>query len=388
MTDDTILRNANVVLDDEILHGSIRISGNEIVEIVADGEGATGEDMGGDFVLPGLVELHTDQVEGHFQPRPKRFWDPVPAVIAHDAQMAASGVTTVLDALRIGEGPGEMRLSRHAGTLLDAIARARADGMLRADHLVHLRCEVATHDVVEAFDRIGGSDLVRLVSLMDHTPGQRQYADVEAFRTYMVGKHNFSDTQFDAHVAQLHERSALYADAHRAEMAERARARGITMAAHDDATQAHVDESTALGVRISEFPTTIEAARAARAAGQLVVMGAPNIVRGGSHSGNVAAIELLRDGALDILSSDYVPASPLQAVFSLVAAAEITLPEAVKLASGNPAKAIGLDDRGAIEPGRRADLVRVRVHDIEGDGTLLPVVPTVRGVWREGARVA
>jgi alpha-D-ribose 1-methylphosphonate 5-triphosphate diphosphatase len=388
MTTETILRNANIVLDDEILHGSLRIVDGRIAEIAADGEGATGEDMAGDFVLPGLVELHTDQVEGHFQPRPKRFWDPVPAVIAHDAQMAASGVTTVLDALRIGEGPGETKLSRHAGTLLDAVVHARAEGMLRADHLVHLRCEVATPDVIEAFDRLGGSDLVRLVSLMDHTPGQRQYADVEAFRTYMVGKHNFSDAQFDAHVAELHERSAMYSDAHRAEMAERARARGITMAAHDDATQAHVDESSALGVRISEFPTTILAARAARAAGQLVVMGAPNIVRGGSHSGNVAAIDLLRDGVLDILSSDYVPASPLQAVFSLVAHAEIALPDAVKLVSANPAEAIGLDDRGSIAEGKRADLVRVRVHDLPDDGQLLPVVPTVRGGWREGARVS
>lgn len=161
--------------------------------------------------MPGLVELHTDQVEGHFQPRPKRFWDPIGAVIAHDAQMAASGMTTVLDALRIGAGPGETGLSEHAGILVDAIVHAAEAGLLRADHLVHLRCEVSTHDVVDVFDRIGGHERVRLVSLMDHTPGQRQYADVEAFRTYMVGKLRFSDDQFSAHVAELHERSALYA---------------------------------------------------------------------------------------------------------------------------------------------------------------------------------
>jgi len=388
MTEELILRNANIVLDDDIVHGSIRIADGAIAEVAADGVGAVGDDMGGDFVLPGLVELHTDQIEGHLQPRPGRFWDAVPAVIAHDAQMTTSGVTTVLDALRIGEGPGETKLSRHAGALLRAIEDANAAGLLRADHLVHLRCEVATHDVVEVFERLGTNDLVRLVSLMDHTPGQRQYANVEAFRTYMVGKHHFSDAQFDAHVAELHERSARYSDAHRAQMAERASARGLTLAAHDDATQAHVDESSGLGVRISEFPTTIEAARAAREAGQLVVMGAPNIVRGGSHSGNVSALDLVRDGSLDILSSDYVPASLLQAVFALVARAELTLPEAVRLVSANPAGAIGLDDRGAIAVGRRADLVRVRVHDLDDETQLLPVVPTVRSVWREGERVA
>ena len=395
MTTDTILRNAQIVLADEIVHGSVRLVDGRIADIVPfdealDDHTGPGEDLDGDFLLPGLVELHTDQVESHFQPRPRRFWDPIPAVIAHDAQMAASGVTTVLDALRIGEGPGEGGLAAQAGTLLDAIVHATDAGLLRADHLVHLRCEVSTADVVDVFDRIGGNERVRLVSLMDHTPGQRQYADVGAFRTYMVGKHRMSDDEFEAHVAELHVRSAIYADTHRGEMARRATARGITMAAHDDATLAHVAESSDLGVRISEFPTTIEAARAAREAGQLVVMGAPNIVRGGSHSGNVAAAELLEHGLLDILSSDYVPASPLQAVFALVAKSVVTLPQASALVSANPARAVGLDDRGVIEIGLRADLVRVRSHQIEATAhhpSGAPV-PVVRGVWREGVRVS
>ncbi|MGL3150452.1 alpha-D-ribose 1-methylphosphonate 5-triphosphate diphosphatase [Microbacterium sp. A82] len=399
MTNDTILRNARIVLEDDVIHGSVRMIDGIIVDIVPvdssldgalTGTDGPGEDMDGDYLMPGLVELHTDQVEGHFQPRPKRFWDPIPAVIAHDAQMAASGMTTVLDALRIGAGPDESGLAAQADTLVAAIVHAADAGLLRADHLVHLRCEVSTPDVVDVFERIGNDDRVRLVSLMDHTPGQRQYADVESFRTYMVGKHSFSDEQFTAHVATLHERSAAYADTHRGEMARRARARGITMAAHDDATLAHVAESSDLGVRISEFPTTVEAARAAREAGQLVVMGAPNIVRGGSHSGNVAAAELLRHGLLDILSSDYVPSSPLQAVFALVASGEVTVPQGSALVSANPARAIGLNDRGVIEVGRRADLVRVRVHEMaqtphHPSGAPVPVV---RGVWREGMRVA
>jgi alpha-D-ribose 1-methylphosphonate 5-triphosphate diphosphatase len=389
-----ILTNAHIVVTDRVVHGSLRITDGLITAISDDPhltvDGISGHDMGADYLLPGLVELHTDQVESHYQPRPKRFWDPIPAVIAHDAQMAASGMTTVLDAMRIGSGPGENRISGDARTLVKAVIHAAESGLLRADHYVHLRCEVATPDVVDVFDEVGGHERVRMVSLMDHTPGQRQYADVEAFRTYMVGKHSMTNMEFDEHVAELHVLSALHSVDNRRLMAKRANERGITMAAHDDATQAHVDESSRAGVRISEFPTTIVAARAARAAGQLVVMGAPNIVRGGSHSGNVSATELLHLGLLDILSSDYVPGSPLQAIFLLVANGDITLPQGAALVSTNPASAAGLDDRGVIAPGKRADVIRVQAY--EGAPTdqhpLGSPVPIVRAVWREGRRVA
>ena len=231
---ETTLTNARVVLDGEVVDGSVRIADGRIAEIgPAD---APGTDLGGDFLLPGLVELHTDQVESHYQPRPRRFWDPLTAVISHDAQMAASGITTVLDALRIGSGPGDRTLPENAGTLIEAIVHAADEGLLRSDHLVHLRCEVATEDVIDTFDRVGANDRVRLVSLMDHTPGQRQYADVEAFRTYMRGKHRFTDDEFEAHVEELHRRSAAYSDVNRHEMARRAADRGLTVAAHDDAT--------------------------------------------------------------------------------------------------------------------------------------------------------
>ncbi|MBO3664659.1 alpha-D-ribose 1-methylphosphonate 5-triphosphate diphosphatase [Microbacterium stercoris] len=394
MSNETVFTNARIVLDDEVILGSVRVADGMIADISSGGSavGASGgEDVGGDFLMPGIVEVHTDQVEAHFQPRPKRYWDPIPAVIAHDAQMAASGMTTVLDALRIGTGPTDgNNMAKNARTLVEAVVHAADSGLLRADHFVHLRCEVSTPDVVDVFDEVGVHERVRMVSLMDHTPGQRQYADVEAFRTYMVGKGRLTNDEFDAHVVALHKLSAEYAVPHRKQMAERAAARGIAIAAHDDATQAHVDESKALGGLISEFPTTVEAARHARSVGQLIVMGAPNIVRGGSHSGNVAASELLAAGLLDILSSDYVPASPLQAAFLLFARGDVTLSQASKLISANPAAAVGLHDRGTIGIGKRADLIRVHAYD-EAPSEQHPLgapVPIVRGVWREGVRVA
>lgn len=395
----TVLTNARVVLPEAEITGTVTLAEGVITGITDDpkvtpdevGSSAHVVDLGGDLLMPGLVELHTDQVETHYQPRPKRFWNPVSAMVSHDAQMVASGITTVLDAMRIGTGPTDGNsMAASARTLIESAIHAQDAGILKAEHFIHLRCEVSTADVVDVFDQLSAHARIRLVSLMDHTPGQRQYADVEAFKTYMVGKGRLLESEFDDHVATLRELSEQYADAHRKALAQRASERGITMAAHDDATEDHVAESHGLGVHVSEFPTTVTAARAAKTVGQLVVMGAPNIVRGGSHSGNVSAAELHKHGLLDILSSDYVPASLLQAVMHVVSDGAATLPEAVKLVTANPAAAIGLEDRGRIEVGKRADLIHVHVHHDtpRQTGEKHAPLPVVRQVWVGGRRVA
>lgn len=389
MSSEHVLTNARVVLLDEVVSGSVVVRDGRIADLDA-GSTRHGEDLAGDYLLPGIVELHTDHLEQHFEPRPGTHWDPVAAVLSHDAQLGASGATTVFDAVRLGSTPNAKDAApANAHRLAEAIDHAAGAGLLRADHWIHLRCEVSAPDCLTSFESFEESPRVRLASLMDHTPGERQYADLEAFRTYMVGKRHIRADQFDDHVAALKEASAVHAAPHRLAIAERARERGIALATHDDATEAHVAESTALGVDIAEFPTTVEAARAAVAAGQRVVMGAPNIVRGGSQSGNVAAAELLELGYLHILSSDYVPASPLQAVVRLVATGALSMAQGVQLMSTNPAQAVGLTDRGEIATGLRADLVRVHVHEVP---SAVPTdehhVPVVRSVWREGRRVS
>ena len=384
---ETVLTNARVVLPEGVVTGTVVVRDGRVAE-VAEGQVTSGEDLDGDYLLPGVVELHTDHLEYHFEPRPGTQWDPVPAVLAHDAQLAASGATTVFDAVRVGASPGAKDPApANAHRLADAVTHASASGLLRADHYLHLRCEVSAPDCLESFESFEDDPYVRLASLMDHTPGERQYADVEAFRTYVTGKRHVSDAELDDHIAVLRETSARYADPHRKAIAGRARALGIVLATHDDATATHVAESVALGVAIAEFPTTVEAARAAAEAGQRIVMGAPNVVRGGSQSGNVAAADLLALGLLHILSSDYVPSSPLQAVVQLAATGVLPIERGVRLISTNPARAVDLDDRGEIAPGLRADLVRVREHAV---GPAAPGlhVPVVRGVWREGHRVA
>ncbi|MBB5701588.1 alpha-D-ribose 1-methylphosphonate 5-triphosphate diphosphatase [Ochrobactrum daejeonense] len=378
MANETILRNARIVLPDEVVPGSLKLVDGRIADI-STGSSAFGEDMEGDFLTPGLVELHTDHLEGHYAPRPKVRWNPIAAVQAHDAQIAASGITTVFDALRIGFDDDAETGIDDMTKLSTAIAQGRDAGRLRADHFLHLRCEVSAPDCLPAFEQFGDRPLVRLVSLMDHAPGQRQFMDIESYKTYFIRKLKLTEEEFRLYCEKRMGQSQQYSAPTRKAIAEQCHARGVILASHDDATEDHVAEAREQGIRVAEFPTTHVAARASKANGMSVLMGAPNVVRGGSHSGNVSARELAEAGNLDIISSDYIPASLMQSAFFLTDVVEnISLPQAIRLVSANPAEAVGLKDRGEIVEGKRADLVRVQVADH---------IPVIRTVWREGRRV-
>ena len=379
MTAETVLTNARIVLADEIVEGSLLLRDGAIAAIDG-GPTRTGEDMGGDYVIPGLVELHTDHLEGHYAPRPKVRWNPIAAVLAHDAQVATAGITTVLDALRVGMDDDADLKSDDVRKLADAIEDSVRQDRLRADHFIHLRCEVSAPDCLKAFENFETDDRVKLASLMDHAPGQRQFVNLETYAYYYQRKLKLSDRDFQKFCEKRMAESASNSGPNRVFISAACRERGIVLASHDDATVGHVDEAIEQGVRVAEFPTTEEAARASKAAGLGVLMGAPNVMRGASHSGNVSARTLAGDGLLDILSSDYIPFSLIQSAFFLGDVVDgISLPQAVAMVSKNPADAVGLADRGVIESGRRADLVRVRVDDH---------VPVVRTVWRQGQRVA
>jgi alpha-D-ribose 1-methylphosphonate 5-triphosphate diphosphatase len=214
---------------------------------------------------------------------------------------------------------------------------------------------------------------------MDHSPGQRQFQTMDQYTLYYKTKRGLSDEAFAEFVARRQAASARYSKRHRDQIAAHCNARGIAVASHDDATLDHVEESIAYGVKLAEFPTSLEAAHASHAAGLSVLMGAPNIVRGKSHSGNVSARDLANHGILDVLSSDYVPLSLIHAPFLLSEEdGGMSLPRAIALVTSTPARTVGLADRGTIAPGLRADVVRVR----HAGG-----VPVVRSVWREGRRV-
>ncbi|MBZ9762539.1 alpha-D-ribose 1-methylphosphonate 5-triphosphate diphosphatase [Mesorhizobium sp. CA8] len=379
MTAETVLTNARIVLPDEIIEGSLLLR-DGLIAAVEPGAARTGEDMGGDYIIPGLVELHTDHLEGHYAPRPKVRWNPIAAVLAHDAQVATAGITTVLDALRVGMDDDADLKSDDVRKLADAIEDSVRQDRLRADHFIHLRCEVSAPDCLKAFANFETNERVKLASLMDHAPGQRQFVNLETYAYYYQRKLKLTDHDFQKFCEKRMAESARNSGPNRVFISAACHERGIVLASHDDATAGHVDEAIEQGVRVAEFPTTKEAAKASKAAGLGVLMGAPNVMRGASHSGNVSARTLAADGLLDILSSDYIPFSLIQSAFFLGDLVDrISLPQAVAMVSKNPAEAIGLNDRGVIEPGRRADLVRVRVDDH---------VPVVRIVWRQGGRVA
>ncbi|MEO1600390.1 MAG: alpha-D-ribose 1-methylphosphonate 5-triphosphate diphosphatase [Pseudomonadota bacterium] len=375
------LANATVVLPDRVMHGAVHIEDGLIAEITeGDAVPAGALDCAGSYVMPGLVELHTDNLERHLKPRPGVHWPRNAAVIAHDGEIAGAGITTVFDAIRAGtlQTPFESHESlRYAREVADQIARLLDRGALRADHLLHVRAEICSQSVLEELDEFAQDPLLRIVSVMDHTPGQRQFANENSYRAYYQGKHGLSASEMDEFVLYTKALSAQCGAAHEAGVVERAKAAGAVLASHDDTNEEHVAASLGIGVGFAEFPTTLVAARAYYAAQVPVMMGAPNILRGGSHSGNVAAEALAREGLLDILSSDYVPSALLMGAMKLATILD-DLPAAVATVTKTPARAAGLTDVPVVVGGQRGDVLRVAMVD---------ELPVPTGVWSTGRRV-
>ncbi len=379
MKKETVFVNGRIVTPEEVFTGTLRVADGFIQSIEPGGSRPSpAVDLEGDYLLPGLIELHTDALERHFMPRPGVRWPETAAVLSHDASIMAAGITTVFDALALGDAKENSERILELDSMAGSVKAARAHGLLRVDHFLHLRCEVCYPDVVSLFQSFDTEPLVKMVSLMDHTPGQRQFTKIEKFLQYYQGKYNLSDGEAEELIRRRKENQKKFSRAHRETIVGLCRERGLPLASHDDTTLQHIEEAASEGVVITEFPTTLEAARAARESGLVILMGAPNMVIGRSHSGNVSAMELARSGLLDILSSDYVPSSLLHGAFLLHQELGWELQDAVKLITLNPARVAGLDDRGVLEEGKRADLVQVRKH--RG-------MPVIRGVWREGRQI-
>ncbi len=382
-TAETVFTNARLVLAHEVVRGSLAIADGRITGVGGERGGArhpAAIDLDGALLVPGLVDVHTDNLERHFQPRAGVLWDKVAAAIAHDGQVAAAGITTVFDSLTVGAAEGWDTRAEMITPMIEGLEYARDHAMLRVDHKLHLRCEITHPDIVAIFEHHSRSPLTAMMSVMDHAPGDRQSPDVEAYRKRYQKNPNLSPDRVEAHINGLIEASKVYGPPNRRALAELARARGIPLATHDDARAEHVAEAIAMGACLTEFPTTFEAAEAARAHRLPTLMGSPNLIRGGSHSGNVAAAELARAELLDMFASDYIPASLIQAAFRLTGADfDYAVPRATAMVSSRPAAALGLTDRGRLEVGLRADLVEVH---------LVRERPIVRSVWSAGRRVA
>lgn len=378
MTAETILTNAILVLREEIVPGTIVMCGHAIAELQRGRSHVAGAiDMDGDYLIPGAVDVHTDNLERQVQPRSNARWPSRSAMMAHDAQCAAAGVTTVLDALCLGDlgfDAERIRTFKDGVADLDALT---GSGLFKGDHFLHLRCEMPAIDMLEHFDPVADHPLVRMISFMDHSPGIGQYADLAYYRR-LRRQGGMDEAAIDVRIKEIQDQRARMRDPNRRGLLDRVKGRTVALASHDDRTEAEIAENVADGIMISEFPVTIEAARAAKRSGMQVIAGAPNIVRGGSHSGNVAAADLVRTGTVDAFASDYAPPSLIEAAFRCARDQAIGLPDAVAMVSDQPARMCALNDRGRLEAGLRADAVRVR---------LLGTLPVVRQVWRAGERV-
>lgn len=373
-----VFTNARLVLPDGVVPGSLHAVAGLIAAIDSPTHLAAAHDCEGDWLMPGFVEMHTDNFERHLMPRPKVQWAELPALVAHDAEVSAAGITTVFDALGVGDAdPDSLRGSTWDG-VVRTIDHADSAGLLRADHRLHVRCELPAPNTIDLFAPFRGHDRLGLISLMDHTPGQRQFRDMTQLKNYVCGKHGFSDAEFRDHIAAQKALSDRFATAHEQAAVTEARRFGAVLASHDDTTPDHVTQSAQHGATFAEFPTTVEAAQSCRDHGIAVMMGAPNLVRGGSHSGNVAAQALAQSDLLDIVSSDYVPSSLLSAALMLGDLWD-DLPRGIATVTAAPAQAARLTDRGQIATGKRADLIRVRRFGTAG---------MLRSTWVEGRRVA
>lgn len=372
--------NAIIVLPQRTLFGSVRIEDGRIAAIEEGPSAEAGTDFGGDLLIPGLIDLHSDHIEKHYVPRGGITWDAFSAAIAHDAQVVSAGITTIFDSLSLTRTKNGVDRTQALKPMIDGLTQASSAGALRASHVLHLRCEVTEADTVERLEAFGAHPLLRLVSVMDHAPGERQFRDIGTW----LERHRVATGLSDAALCELKDRQidarATFAETNREKIAGFAAAKQIPLASHDDATAKHVESGAQLGAAISEFPTTLEAAQAASGRGLSVLMGAPNLVRGGSHVQNLSTSECAQAGFLDILASDYVPGSLLHAAFLLTQAPlRWDLPRAIATVTLAPARAAGFTDRGAIGIGQHADLVQVRLAE---NG-----FPLVQRVWRQGKRV-
>jgi alpha-D-ribose 1-methylphosphonate 5-triphosphate diphosphatase len=353
---DVLFTDARVVTPQEVIRGSVAARDGEIAAVEADeldADAATAVDADGRVLLPGIVDLHGDDIERHLRPRSNAAVDPSMALATADRSNVSAGVTTKFHAIAFEEAHEKNRSPELAADLVDSV---RSNDSLIADHRIHARCEITDESCVDAVEEVLDRGAATLVSVMSHIPGKGQFQDVERFREYYE---NDSDHTAEEAERLIEERTNLTEEtlADRVDRVVAAADRAdVVVASHDDESPVAVERLEDRGVRISEYPITLEAAERARDLGMFTAMGAPNLVRGGSQWGNLATRDAIEAGAADALLADYHPPSLLAAPF--VETGE-PLPTRVARVTANPAEAVGLTDRGRIEEGARADLILV-----------------------------
>jgi alpha-D-ribose 1-methylphosphonate 5-triphosphate diphosphatase len=355
VTEDAVRLGVDLLIQDD------RIAGIE--KCAAPGPDETVVDAAGGWVLPGFIDLHADYIEQMAAPRPTAVMDFHLAIREAERELLTHGVTTMFHSVcfyahsEFGRGP--MREPENARRFVGIVQAAhRQSHLIR--HRVHARFEIDSLDRVGELADYLRTGTVHLLSFMDHTPGQGQYRNLEVYRATLKAWKGMGDEEVAQSIRESRARQKMTLGGIR-EVSQLARSCKVAVASHDDDSVDKLSLVNGFGATISEFPTTLEVARHAREIGMHVVAGAPNVLLGGSHSGNLSATEAVREGAVDILCSDYYPAALLHALFALARETRRELPELVRLVTLNPARAVMMDGEvGSLRPGKKADLVVVR----------------------------
>ncbi|MFR1700134.1 MAG: phosphonate metabolism protein PhnM [Clostridium sp.] len=380
------ITNGKIVQEHRILEGyALLIEQERIYDIVPEAALAYMEldevvNAYGGYVTPGFIDMHSDHIEAMAAPRPSSIMDMELAVYEFEKECCTHGITTMFHSVSIWEGVGAspMRRPELVKQLADIIEKSHSQLHL-IHHRFHMRFEIDNQEQFPLMLDYLRQKRVHLISFMDHTPGQGQYRNIEVYKNYVRNARHMSDEDVEAEVNRRMNSEKLTLENIR-EAASLAQEQGISIASHDDDTKEKLDVVQSLGATISEFPITLEVAKEVKRRGMYTVVGAPNILLGGSHSGNMNAADAIVSAAADILCSDYYPASLLHAVFQMTKQGQ-RLQDMIAMVTIQPARATGIDqDYGSIEKGKKADLLIIR--------TLPNDLPAITEVFVDGMCIA
>jgi len=368
------LTNTRIVLHDQVLEdGTLVVENGVIADICPETCNDSGAiDLRGMTLMPGMIDLHCDALEKEVEPRPNVHFPLDFACAQADKRNAAAGITTVFHALSFAHEELGVRNNDMAAAVARAVHAWQPHALV--DNRVHCRYEITDPHGMPVLTELLTEGSAHLLSVMDHTPGQGQFKDIEAYRNYLKRTYRKSEQEVDD-ILDRKLGAATEAMQRMQTLVRHAQQHGVSVASHDDDSAERVQAMDELGIRISEFPINLETAQAARAKGMATIFGAPNVVRGGSQSGSMRAVDAVREGVADCLCADYAPATLIAALYRLMDDTGLSQAEATRLVTANPARAAGLHDRGEIRVGLRADLLAVSRR-----GNL----PHVEQVWVAG----
>lgn len=360
--------NAQIILPEKVIKGHILIDGQRISEVSGSGfpkvksyPDVTMMDAEGCYVMPGMIDLHSDAIEKEIQPRPNTLFPINMAFYELEKKLAVSGITTMYHSLSLSDEWGVRNKEMVVG-VINNINRLKQNRSM-INHKIHLRYELTFLAGISILESLIRDKSIDLMSYMDHTPGQGQFRDTETLKSFTMQSYGKKAQEVEDFMDRTIENQARIDWFKLISLAKFAKTRGIRLASHDDDTKEKIETLLKCEGVLSEFPINMETALYAKSRDIHVCVGAPNIVRGKSHSNNMRAIDAITNNAADIVCSDYLPSAMLPAVFHLTREG-IKLTKAVKMVTLNPAKALGIDQEvGSVEVGKCADLILVGMHE-------------------------